>query len=178
MEAKHIVKDYYGASYFIEKNKDKDLIVFIVDDNLPYLNLLKKLLERPNFSVFTFSTGEECLEYLQLEPDLVILDYHLDGVNPYAMKGDRVAEIIEQKVPNVEIIMISSDNKFNLISELHLSNAKNVIYKDESAIGKIKMASEKIAENVQQQSKVSYRIPFFIVLSAFILENILLIILR
>lgn len=177
METKNIVKDYYGASYFIEKNKDRDLIVFIVDDNIPYLNLLKKLLERPNFSVYTFSTGEECLEYLQLDPDLVILDYHLDGVNPYAMKGDRIAELIEQKVPNVEIIMISSDNKFNLISELHLSNVRNIIYKDDSAIGKIKMASEKIAENVQNE-RPTYKVPFLIILGAFILENILLIIFR
>lgn len=177
MRTKNIVKDYYGASYFIDKNKDKDLIVFIVDDNIPYLNLLKKLLERPNFSIFTFSTGEECLEYLQLEPDLVILDYHLDGVNPYAMKGDRVAELIEQKVPSVEIIMISSDNKFNLISELHLSNTKNVIYKDESAIGKIKIASEKLVEK-STKGKVNYKIPFIIILSAFLLENILIIILK
>lgn len=177
METKNIVRDYYGASYFIDKNKDKDLIVFIVDDNIPYLNLLKKLLERPNFSVFTFSTGEECLEYLQLEPDLVILDYHLDGVNPYAMKGDRVAELIEQKVPNVEIIMISSDNKFNLISELHLSNVKNVIYKDDTAIHKIKTASEKMVEKITNE-KVSYKIPFFIILSAFIIENLLLIIFK
>lgn len=177
METKNTVKDYYGASSFIEKNKDKDLIVFIVDDNIPYLNLLKKLLERPNFSVFTFSTGEECLEYLQLQPDLVILDYHLDGVNPYAMKGDRIAEIIEQKVPNAEIIMISSDSKFNLISDLHLSSASNIIYKDDDAIVKIKSVSDKMAGNVQQ-SRSTYKIPFFIVLIGLIIENILLIILR
>lgn len=177
METKNAVRDYYGASSFIEKNKDKDLVVFIVDDNIPYLNLLKKLLERPNFSVFTFSTGEECMEYLQLQPDLVILDYHLDGVNPYAMKGDRVAELIEQKVPNAEIILISSDNKFNLISDLHLSSAKNIIYKDESAIVKIKAAGDKLAGNVQQ-SKSIYKVPFFIVLGGLIIENILLIVLK
>jgi CheY-like chemotaxis protein len=177
METTHIVKDYFGASSFIEKNKDKDLIVFIIDDNIPYLNLLKKLLDRPNFSVFTFSTGEESLEYLALHPDLLIIDYHLDSVNPYAMKGDRVAEIVEEKVPNAEIILISSDSKFNLISELHLSSAKNIVFKDEDAIVKIKSASDKMVNN-SHVSNLSYKIPFFIVLFSLIIENILLIVLR
>lgn len=177
METKEILTDYYGASTFIEKNNDKDLIVFIVDDNIPYLNLLKKLLERPNFSVFTFSTGEESLKYLQLQPDLVILDYHLDGVNPHAMKGSQIAEIIEARVPNTEIILISSDNKFHLIADLHLANAKNIIYKDDSTIVKIKAASDKIAGNVLN-GRSTYKTPFFILLSIFIIENILLIILK
>ena len=177
METSHIVKDYFGASSFLEKNKDKDLIIFIVDDNIPYLNLLKKLLDRPTFSVFTFSTGEETLEYLALQPDLLIIDYHLDSVNPYAMKGDRVAKIVEEKLPNAEIILISSDSKFNLISELHLSSAKNIVFKDEDAIVKIKSATDKLANN-PNFSKLTYKIPFFIVLFSLIIENILLIVLR
>lgn len=176
METKNIISNHYVASTFIEKNKDKDLIVFIVDDNIPYLNLLKKLLERPNFSVFTFSTGEESLKYIQLQPDLVILDYHLDSVNPYAMSGNQIAEIIEQKIPAAEIILISSDNKFNLISELHLSNTQNIIFKDDSTIVKIKTASDKMVGGIQK-SKSVYRIPFFIVLAGLVIENILLIIL-
>lgn len=174
--AKAKEQQHYGAAYFIEKNSDKDLTVFIIDDNEPYLNLLKKLVERPNFSVFTFTTGEEALEYIQLKPDLVILDYHLDGTNPYAMKGDRIAEIIEQRVPGVEIVLISSDNKFNLISELHLSQAQNIIYKDENAIIKIKSMSDRMAGNVQKV-RSSYRVPFFIVLAVLVIENVLLMIL-
>ncbi len=170
-------RDYFSAAYFIDKNKDKELVIFIVDDNIPYLNFLKKLLERPNFSVFTFSSGEECLEYLQLQPDLVILDYHLDGVNPYAMKGNRVAELIEQRVPQSEIILISSDNKFNLINDLHLSATRNFIYKDDSTLGRLKTASEKIMEQ-KKAERVSYKIPFLLLLGAFVLENLLLIILK
>jgi len=177
METKNSVQEYLSASSFIESNKDKDLIVFIIDDNVPYLNLLKKLLERPNFSVFTFNTGEECLEYLQLQPDLVIVDYHLDSVNPYAMNGDKIAEVIEQRVPKAEIILISADNKFNLISDLHLASTRNIIYKDDSAIVKIKSAGDKIAGNIQTIQS-SYKIPFIIVLSGSIIENILLIFLK
>lgn len=177
METRTIIQESLSASSFIETNKDKELIVFIIDDNLPYLNLLKKLLERPNFSVFTFNTGEECLEYLQLQPDLVIIDYHLDSVDPNAMSGDKIAEVIEQRVPKAEIILISADSKFNLISDLHLASTRNIIYKDDDAIVKIKSAGDKMVGNIHTLQS-TYKIPFLIVLTGFIIENILLIFLK
>lgn len=173
MQTNNRITDYFGATYFIEKNKEKDLIIFCVDENNNYLELLKNMLDRPNFSVFTFSSGEECLEYLQLKPNLVILDYHLNRVNPNAMNGDKIAELIQQKVPEAEIIMISSDYKFNLISELHLSSVKNVVYKDSHAFEKIKIESEKVLEK-KLKSKTNYKLLFFGALLFFVIENILL----
>jgi len=137
MKTEAIIQDYYGATYFIEENKDEQLIIFIVDDNKVYLNLLERAIKRPNFSVYTFASGEECLDFIRLKPDLVLLDYHLDGVNPYAKKGDVIYNLIKEMSPSSEITMISSDSKFNLIAGLHLSQAKNLVYKDKSIFSKI-----------------------------------------
>lgn len=133
MKTDMIIQDYYGASYFLEANSDKHLIVFLVDDNKIYLNLLKNLIKTKNVTVHTFTSGEEALECLSLKPDLVILDYHLDGINPKAKKGDVIAEMIHEKLPNSEIILISSDQKFKLLMDLKSSVAKNIIYKDTKA---------------------------------------------
>lgn len=135
MNTQAIVQDYYGTSNFIEKNLDKDITIFIVDDNKVYLSLLKNSLKRKNFSVFAFTTGEECINYLDLKPELIILDYHLDGVNPYAMKGDKISEIIKEKLPDTEIILISSDKKFKFISSINFS--KRLIFKDELVLPKL-----------------------------------------
>ena len=99
MKTHTIIQDYYGATNFIELNKDENLTIFIDDDNKVYLQLLKHSLKRKNFTILTFATGEECLNYLELKPNLVILDYHLDGINPYAKKGDKIAELISQQQP-------------------------------------------------------------------------------
>lgn len=138
MKTETIIQDYYGAKYFIEENKDEELIVFIVDDNKVFLKLLENALKRPSFSVYPFTTGEECLDFMRLKPDLVLLDYHLDGVNPYVKKGDVIYKLIKELSPETEIIMISSDNKFNLIAGLHLTQAKSLIYKDNTIISKLK----------------------------------------
>lgn len=138
MKTQTIIQDYYGASSFIEENNNKELVIFIVDDNKIYRRLMKRTINRPNFSVLTFSTGEECLKYLHLNPDLVLLDYHLDGVNPYAKKGDVIYPLIKEKCPNSKIIMISSDEKFRLISDLNLKQKSKLVFKDANVYRKIK----------------------------------------
>lgn len=66
MKTHTIIQDYYGATNFIELNNDENLTIFIIDDNKVYLQLLKHSLKRKNFTILTFATGEECLNYLEL----------------------------------------------------------------------------------------------------------------
>jgi two-component system, OmpR family, response regulator len=142
MKTETIIQDYYGTSFFLEAHSDKKLTVFIVDDNKIYLNLLKNVIKGSNITVHTFDIGEDCLKCLDLKPDLIILDYHLDGVNPGVMKGDKIAELIEEKLPDTEIVMISSDQKFKLLVDLKLTRGKNVVYKDKTALKTLKEKSK------------------------------------
>ena len=142
MKTETIIQDYYGATYFLEAHSDKNLTVFIVDDNKIYLNLLKNVIKGSNITVHTFDIGEDCLKCLDLEPDLIILDYHLDGVNPGVMKGDKIAALIEKKLPDTEIVMISSDQKFKLLVDLKLTRGTNVVYKDKTALQTLKNKSK------------------------------------
>ncbi|MEY3237116.1 MAG: Chemotaxis protein CheY [Bacteroidota bacterium] len=174
MESIPSEKHYYGVASFIEKNKKKDLTIFIIDDNEAYLHLLKQILDYESFSVFTFTTGEEALEYIEIKPDLVLIDFHLNSIDTTALNGDRIAELFKQRVPGVEIALISADKKINLISELNNVNFKNIIYKDEKTIGKIIDVSDTLAE--KKSKKLNYFIPFIVLLSFTIIENLILII--
>ncbi|PCI97179.1 MAG: hypothetical protein COB15_08210 [Flavobacteriales bacterium] len=123
-----IYSDYHGALYHIEANKDVELTIFIVDDDPFYLKLLKTQLARnPKFEIFTFASGESCLNALELKPDLIILDYHLDGQHAFLKKGDVIAEEIKKLSPKTETIIISSDHKLALVDEL---NRPNILFKD------------------------------------------------
>ncbi len=44
-------------------------------------------LQHTDFTIETFATGELCLENLSHKPDVIILDYHLDGIDKNAMNG-------------------------------------------------------------------------------------------
>lgn len=144
-----IIQDYYGATSFIEENKDKEITIFIVDDDKIYLSLVKNSLKRANFLIYDFTSGEECLEHLDIKPDLVILDYHLDGVNPYAMTGDKISEKIAEKLPETEIIIISSDSKFQFISDINLS--KKLFFKDGDTMNKLENSTSSVANKIKEK---------------------------
>ena len=63
--------------------------IFIVEDTPVYQTLVLKQLEHISQDIHIFSTGENFLAELGHEPDLIILDYNLDGcINGYdVLKG-------------------------------------------------------------------------------------------
>lgn len=138
MKTELILQDYFGNKSFLVAHSDKELTVFIVDDNPVFLKLVKHLLKEDHVNVVTFNSGEECLKALDLNPDIVITDFHLDGKNKDAMLGDELALIIEEKLPNTEVYIISSDKKFKFISHLKNSFGKHTLYKDGENINVLK----------------------------------------
>jgi two-component system OmpR family response regulator len=150
-----IIQDHYGVTSFIEERKDDQLIVFIVDDNKVYLNLLERAIRRPNFAVYTFTAGDQCLDFIKLKPDLVLLDYHLDGADPYAKKGNVIYNIIKEMSPESEIKMVSPESKFNLIADLHLAQAKILITNGLSFFSKINLKIGEFLITKQNQKFLS-----------------------
>ena len=58
--------------------------IFFVDDDKMILNLLEYTFQsRDEYEVITFQTGEACLENLQQEPNLIVLDVVLPKKNGF-----------------------------------------------------------------------------------------------
>jgi CheY-like chemotaxis protein len=67
----------------VKKNKDKDIHILIVEDNLQILNYLQENLSE-DYHISTASNGREALEVMETnQPDLVITDMMMpvmDGI--------------------------------------------------------------------------------------------------
>src|SRR5664280_2384979 len=75
------------TNYKQMNNEDK-IKLFLVDDDVLFLKSLEiEFLDHADFEIETFVTGELCLENLSRNPDVVILDYYLDGITKNAMNG-------------------------------------------------------------------------------------------
>ena len=135
MNNQTFIQDYYGKTNVINSRECEKNTIFIIDDNKIYLRILQGTLKRRGYKVLAFTTGEEALQYMDLKPKVIVMDYHLDGVNPYAKKGDKISKEIKKKHPNSQIIMMSSDQKFQLISRLNIT--RKILYKDSNVITKI-----------------------------------------
>ena len=113
--------------------------LFLVDDDALYLKLLEiEFLENADFSVETFDTGELCIESLSHQPDVVILDYHLDGVFRDAMNGIETLDRIKEFNPNIEVIMLSSQDKIDVAINCMHHKAFDYVVKSETSFLRIK----------------------------------------
>ena len=56
--------------------------LFLVDDDALFLKSLEiEFKQHADFTIDTFATGELCLQHLENNPDVIILDYHLDSID-------------------------------------------------------------------------------------------------
>ena len=95
--------------------------LFLVDDDAVFLKALEiEFLHHTDFTVETFASGELCLENLSHKPDVIILDYHLNGIDKNAMNGIETLDKIKTINPDIPVVMLSSQDKIDVaVSCMH-----------------------------------------------------------
>lgn len=86
--------------------------IFIVEDNHVYSLMLENALkEKGNFEITTMLTGEYCLNELDKNPHVIILDHLLappDDILGPGMTGLEVMKQIHVKKPTLPVIILSN----------------------------------------------------------------------
>src|SRR5215212_4387890 len=96
-------------------NNEHKVRIFLVDDDAVFLKSLEiDFLAQADFIIRTFSTGELCIQNLHEKPDVVILDYHLDGIDKNAMNGIQTLEKIKAYDQDVQVVVLSSQDKIDV----------------------------------------------------------------
>ncbi len=114
--------------------KGHKIKLFLVDDDAVFLKLLEiEFLEHGDFEIETFATGELCIVGLPANPDLIILDYHLDGVNENAMNGIETLDQIKSYNDDIPVIMLSQQDKIEVAVNCMHHNAHDYVVKSETA---------------------------------------------
>jgi len=110
------------------------ILIFIVDDDALFLKSLEIEFTQNTQSVLnTFATGELCLKNLSQNPDIVILDYHLNSINKNAINGLETLDRIKTANPQIPVIMLSSQDKIEVAVNCMKHQAFDYIVKSETA---------------------------------------------
>lgn len=118
--------------------KDK-IKIFLVDDDAVFLKLLHiEILQMADFSIKTFPTGELCIKNLSHNPDVIILDYFLNGVVKNAMNGIETLDKIKAYNPDIPVVMLSSQDKIDIAVECMHHRAFDYVVKSETAYLRLK----------------------------------------
>lgn len=118
------------------------LNLFIVDDNKSMVTMLKNYLSNrfgAGIKISTFYDGESCLEKVNKQTHIVILDYFLHGRN-----GLEVLKSIKEINPKTEVIMLSSNEDIGLAVETFREGATDYVVKGPSSWKKVTQLVNKI----------------------------------
>jgi DNA-binding NarL/FixJ family response regulator len=131
--------------------KDPKVKLFLVDDDALFLkNLEIEFLANADFIIETYLTGELCLDNLDKNPDIIILDYHLDGIDRNAMNGIETLDKIKQIDKTIPVVMLSSQDKIEVAIECMHHKAFDYVVKSETAF----MRLQKIIDSIFQYQKI------------------------
>jgi CheY-like chemotaxis protein len=139
------------------KNQER-ITIFIIEDNKLFALLLetelKRILTDKYYAIHVFENGELCERFLHMEPQLVIVDYHLDGIDANAMNGLDAIKMIKAKNPDTDFIMVTNDE----MTELFLKSKKAGVYdyltKNSSLIYKLNLLlNQWLKQKAEQQNQ-------------------------
>lgn len=138
------------------KNETK-IKLFLVDDDAVFLKSLEiEFLQHADFEIETFATGELCLANLSHNPDVIILDYYLDDINPNAMNGIETLDKIKKVNEKIPVIMLSAQDKIDVAISCMHHKAFDYVVKSETAFVRLQKNISTIYEYQKMKKELSW----------------------
>ncbi len=139
------------------KNENK-IKLFLVDDDAVFLKSLEiEFLHHGDFVIETFATGELCIEKLSNKPDIIILDYHLDGIDKTAINGVETLDKIKSYNAEIPVVMLSSQDKIEVAISCMHHKAFDYVVKSETAFVRL----QKIINTIFHYQKIEKELNWY-----------------
>ena len=114
--------------------KNERIKLFLVDDDAVFLKSLEiDFMQSADFTIETYATGELCMTNLSHSPDVIILDYFLDGIDKNAMNGIQTLDKIKSYNSDIPVIILSSQDKIEVAIDCMHHRAFDYVVKSETA---------------------------------------------
>jgi len=108
-------------------------LIFIVEDNTVYNKLILNHLRSHKFlRIESFLSGEDCLKNIHQQPDIIIQDYLLEGMN-----GLDVLIATKKKYSKTDFIFLSGQDSIEIAINCMKYGAYDYIVKDQYALVKL-----------------------------------------
>ncbi len=117
----------------------KNPTIFIVDDETLLSEMLTDYLKDQygGFHIQSFLTGEACLKSLDEQPDVIVLDYHLNSKEKDAANGIDILKKIKNRYKAIPVIMLSSQESYATAAQTIMYGAVHYVIKGQDAFEEI-----------------------------------------
>lgn len=125
--------------------------IFYVDDNAMIRKSLWRIFEgKDNFIPMAFSNGEDFMEYIDEQPEIAILDYHLTE----SMNGMDILNRIKEQSPKTKVIMLSSQKEIAVAVECLKKGANDYLIKDGVMRVNVKRAVNDVVQSLELEKEI------------------------
>jgi two-component system, OmpR family, response regulator len=119
-------------------------LIYIVDDD-PFINMLiVKRFTSSEYTLEAFESGEDCLKKINRNPDLIILDYLFTKEDHKYMDGMQIFDRIKALKPDTPVIILSGQDKGEIVLELARKGINDYIIKDNNLIRNLDVAIKEL----------------------------------
>lgn len=126
---------------------EKKRIIFLVDDEPIQNEMLKDYLsERFLYDIRVFDNGEDALQNMNLEPEIMVLDYHLNSNKPGAKNGVEILKDVKDRYPNTQVIILSGQDKIDVAVDSMRFGAYDYVVKGETAFSRMENTMNNVSE--------------------------------
>ena len=124
--------------------------IFVVEDNEFFSQLIKQKLESNDQNEVTlFNNGDDFRRNLHLNPDIVVLDYNLPNTT-----GIDLLKEIKNFNDQIKTILISGQEKVDVVIEAYENGAEEYINKDDNALTMLDLKVQKHSSSVNLRKEV------------------------
>ena len=124
--------------------------IFVVEDNEFFSQLIKQKLESNDQNEVTlFNNGDDFRRNLHLNPDIVVLDYNLPNTT-----GIDLLKEIKNFNDQIKTILISGQEKVDVVIEAFENGAEEYINKDDNALTMLGLKVQKHSSTVNLRKEV------------------------
>ena len=112
--------------------------IFLVDDEQIQNEMLKDYIsDRFKYKIKTYESGETAIADLNLDPEIIVLDFHLNAHLPDAQNGVEVLKKIKEVHPTSQVIMLSGQDKLEVAVDSMKYGAYDYVIKGETAFSRM-----------------------------------------
>lgn len=125
--------------------KNQKIKLFLVDDDELFSRLLElEFKQHADFAIESFASGEHCILSLAQNPDVIILDYWLNGTNPNAINGIEILDRIKAFNPDIPIIILSAQPTIDIAIECMHHRAFDYVTKNDESFRNLRKILSRI----------------------------------
>ena len=96
------------------------------------------------------------MENLSHNPDVILLDYHLDGMDKTAMNGIEALDKIKTFNPDIPVVMLSSQDKIDVAINCMHHRAFDYVVKSETAFVRLQKIITTIFRYKKMEKELSW----------------------